>query len=125
MRWSADTGHGFTSEGVEPWLPFGARPETSSRSGTIPIRCFPCAGTCWRRAASGRICARDVRVVPSPEGVWAWKRGDGHAVALNLGGEEATVDLSGTILIGTQRARGGEQFSSLTLRPSEGALLKI
>ncbi len=33
--------------------------------------------------------------LPSPEGVWAWKRGDGHAVAINLGEAEATVDLSG------------------------------
>ena len=63
--------------------------------------------------------------LPSPEGVWAWKRGDGHAVALNLGEEEATVDLSGTILLGTRRERDGEQFSSLTLRPSEGALLEL
>ena len=61
----------------------------------------------------------------TPDGVWAWQRGDRHAVAINLGDADATVELAGTILIGTNRDRDGQQFSSLTLGASEAALLEL
>src|SRR5262249_58185235 len=63
--------------------------------------------------------------LPSPEGVFAWRRGDGHAVVLNLGDAEATIDLAGTIVIGTRRDRDGERVDSLVLGSAEGALLEL
>jgi hypothetical protein len=64
--------------------------------------------------------------LPSPDGVWAWKRGEGHVAAVNLGTSEATVELAGTILVATDRGRDGERVdSSLTLGASEGAVLEL
>ena len=36
MRWSGEPGHGFSADGVEPWLPFGSGPDMASQR-TIPI----------------------------------------------------------------------------------------
>ena len=41
--------------------------------------------------------------LPAPEGAWAWRRGDGTLVALNLSGAEVELELKGTVLIGTDR----------------------
>ena len=125
MRWSGDPGHGFTSEGVEPWLPFGTGPDVESQRDDPDSVLSLCRDLLAARREREDLRSGAYASLPSPEGVWAWKRGDGHAVALNLGEEEATVDLAGTILVGTQRARDGEQVSSLTLGPSEGALLEL
>jgi hypothetical protein len=47
-------------------------------------------------------------------------------VAVNLGEADATVDLSGTILVGTDRSRDGERVDSgLALGPAEGAVLEL
>ena len=45
-------------------------------------------------------------------------------MAINLGESEATVDVAGTILVGTERARDGERVEGLRLGPSDGALLE-
>ena len=91
-----------------------------------PIRCLRLT----RDLLAARREREDLRSgsyasLPAPDGVWAWQRGDGHAVAINLGDGEANVELAGTILVGTNRDRDGEQVSSLTLGPSEGALLEL
>jgi hypothetical protein len=62
--------------------------------------------------------------LPSPAGVWAWQRGGGTTIALNL--SDKPVDLpaiGGTIVIGTSRPRDGERVDgSLSLGPWEGAM---
>jgi hypothetical protein len=48
--------------------------------------------------------------VEAPEGVWAWRRGEGTVVALNHGAEPATVSIgAGQILLGSQPGRTGER----------------
>lgn len=63
--------------------------------------------------------------LPSPAGAWAYRRGDGHLVALNLSGAPVAVEgLTGRVLICTQRGRDGERVrGTLVLRPWEGAVL--
>ncbi|MGH9026420.1 MAG: alpha-amylase family glycosyl hydrolase [Acidimicrobiia bacterium] len=58
-------------------------------------------------------------------GLWAWRRGDGAVVALNLGPEPATHDaVAGTIAICTNRSRDGETVNgTLTLAPDEALVL--
>jgi hypothetical protein len=44
---------------------------------------------------------------------------------MNLGDAEATADLTGTILVGSNRERDGERVEGLTLGPSEAALVAL
>jgi alpha-glucosidase len=60
--------------------------------------------------------------LPAPDGAWAWRRGDGTAVALNLSDTPVSVDLAGTVLIGTDRARDGSPFDG-ALGPWEGVVI--
>ncbi len=126
MRWSDEAGHGFTEPGVEPWLPFGSGPDVAAQRddpGSILSLC--------RDLLALRRDRADLRQAPyaslsAPDGVWAWSRGAGYAVAINLGESEALVEGEAVrILIGTDRERDGERVrSGLKLRPSEGALLE-
>jgi len=65
--------------------------------------------------------------VSAPDGVWAWRRGDGVAVALNM--SDRVVDLDGTagrVCISTHRAGDGRAFDDrLTLRGWEGVVAEI
>jgi glycosidase len=63
--------------------------------------------------------------LPAPAGAWAYRRGDGHLVALNLSAAPVAVDgLTGRVLICTQRGRDGERVrGTLGLGPWEGAVL--
>jgi alpha-glucosidase len=62
--------------------------------------------------------------VPAPAGAWAWRRGAGTAVGVNLGDAPVAIDgISGSILLGTNRARDGEPIASLALIPGEGAVV--
>jgi alpha-glucosidase len=73
------------------------------------------------RRGSADLRAGAYRTLASGAGLWAWRRGDGIVVALNLGAAPATVpDVSGTVALCTDRARDGERVNgTLTLRPDE------
>jgi hypothetical protein len=62
----------------------------------------------------------------TPPGTWAWSRGDGIAVAVNLSGSARKVDgLGGSIALSTRRERDGERVSGpLELRPWEGVVVR-
>jgi alpha-glucosidase len=125
MRWSAGPGHGFTEEGVEPWLPFGSGPDVESqRDDPGSILCL-CRDLLAARRERDDLRSGAYESLPAPDGVWAWKRGDGHAVAMNLGEAEATADLTGTILVGSNRERDGERVEGLRLGASEAVLLAL
>ncbi len=125
MRWSDEPGVGFTSEGVEPWLPFGSGPDVASQRDDPGSILTLCRDLLAVRRERDDLRAGAYASLPSPEGIWAWSRGAGHAIAVNLGESEATVDLTGTILVGTDRDRDGERVESgLRLGPAEGALLQ-
>ena len=60
------------------------------------------------------------------DGLWAYRRGDGFLVALNLGTDAASLPATGRIAIGTGRQRDGEAIAaSLLLAPGEGAVLRL
>ena len=61
----------------------------------------------------------------APDGAWAWRRGDGTLVAVNLGTAAVMVDdVHGSIAICTNRARDGDTVSTrLELAPAEGAIV--
>jgi alpha-glucosidase len=61
----------------------------------------------------------------TPEGVWAWRRGDGYVVALNLSDRPRAVKgVQGSIRLDTGLARIGEEATgTLRLAPWEGAVV--
>ena len=62
--------------------------------------------------------------LPAPEGAWAWRRGEGVVVAVNLGTDSVEVAVAGRIALATDRGRDGELVGGrLALRPAEGAVL--
>jgi hypothetical protein len=73
------------------------------------------------------LCTGSYRTLAAPEGVWAWRRGDGVAVVLNMSGDAATLEgMQGPVLVGTDRGRDGESLGGvLTLRPWEGLVAEI
>ncbi len=93
MQWSADPGAGFTAEGVEPWLPLGdhgaVNVERQRDDPSSPL-------TLTRRLLGLRRRSVDIRLgryerVVLDGSLWAWRRGAGTLVALNLGDEEVRL----------------------------------
>jgi alpha-glucosidase len=63
----------------------------------------------------------------TPSASWAWRRGDGVVVALNLGAERAEVHhVKGVIALSTNRERDGERVAgTLELDASEGVFVEV
>ena len=70
--------------------------------------------------------AAQIESLPSPGGVWAWRRGGSITVAVNLSNHEATLDgVDGAVCIATDRARDGERCSKSTVvAPWEGLVVR-
>jgi alpha-glucosidase len=128
MPWSDAAGLGFTEAGVEPWLPFGdasvasvAAERDDPHSALHLVRDL----IALRRAESDLRVGAYAQVVAA-DGVWVYRRGERHLVALNCGDEESKVPVTGTLLIATRRSRDGEAVDrELTLGPHEGAVVRL
>lgn len=128
MQWSRDPGAGFTHAGVSPWLPIGgtaARNVTDQREqpGSVLNLC--------RDLIALRREVPDLRSgayasLPSPPGVWIWRRGERTVVALNLSDELAVVPIGpATIVVSTDRTRdGGSTDGTLDLNAWQGVVLR-
>ena len=129
MPWTNAPGAGYTAADAEPWLPFGdlaaynVEDQRDDASSTLSLT---------RALIRLRREVPALRTAPyaslaAPEGVWAWRRGNRYAIAVNLGDEGATVEgLTGTILVPTNRTRAGERlWGTLKLPPAEGALVEL
>jgi alpha-glucosidase len=64
--------------------------------------------------------------LPTPAGAWAWRRGDGVYVAVNLGSSPVEIDgIAGSVAFATARGREGERVTArLQLGPAEGAVVE-
>ncbi len=128
MPWTGAAGAGFTDPGVEPWLPFGevaacnvADQKADAGSTLHLVRDLIALRRAVRDLRDGAYDALEVH-----RSLWTWQRGDSVVVALVLGGEAAAIDgVSGTIAVGTDRARDGEVVDgTLSLGPWEGVVLR-
>jgi alpha-glucosidase len=126
MQWRPGPGAGFTPDGARPWLPLG----DADRSSVAAQR--EDAGSTLRLVRDLIALRReraDLRdggyaTLPAPAGAWAWRRGGGTVVALNLSGAPVAVAARGTVLTATDRARDGETAGgSLELAPWSGAVI--
>jgi len=128
MRWNGRPGAGFTREGVRPWLPIGdpgainVEDERGDPDSVLQL----CRDLIVLRRRTPDLRSGAYASLPTPQGAWAWRRGEGTRVAVNLSGEPASLHLGpATIEIGTDRARDGEAVGGdLGLRPWEGAVLR-
>jgi alpha-glucosidase len=128
MPWSDEPGAGFTRPGVEPWLPFG----DVSAANVAAERSDPDSALhLTRDLIALRRDEADLRTgayreVAVEGGLWAYRRGDGFLVALNLGDREASLPAEGEIAVATRRDRDGERVGgTLTLGPGEGAVVRM
>jgi alpha-glucosidase len=127
MPWSADPGAGFTTPGVEPWLPWGevAGLDVASQREDRGSALWLSRDLVALRRAEPDLRTGAYREVSAEGEVWVYRRGDRLLVALNLGAEEATVPARGVIAIGTRRERDGEAVSgALALGPREGVVVR-
>jgi alpha-glucosidase len=126
MPWSKESGAGFTAPGVRPWLPIG---DARARNVADQRRDPSSTLTFVRDLIAVRRRRPDLRrgsyqQLPSPSGAWAWQRGPGTTVALNLSDQPLRIPgVTGTVVISTARARDGERVDGgLSLGPWEGAI---
>ena len=124
VGWDSSSLAGFTTA-CESWLPAG-----DARVANVQSQAADPASTlsfvrdllALRRTTSG-LATGELRFLPAPDGMLAWRR-DQATVAVNLGAAAATIAANGTIALGTNRARDGEQVRSrLELAPNEGVVI--
>jgi alpha-glucosidase len=111
MPWSDEPGGGFTTAGASPWLPFGDLSAVNvAAQREDPVSTLHLVRDLIAlRKANRDLTAGTYATLPAPEGAWAWRRGDGFAVAVNLSDHPVTVaGISGRVAIATDRGRDGE-----------------
>jgi alpha-glucosidase len=129
MPWRDDPGGGFTAPGVEPWLPFGdlAAANVAAQREDPGSTLHLVRDLVALRRERPDLRAGAYATLPAPDGAWAYRRGDGTAVALNLSDEPVRVDgVEGTVLVGTDRARDGAATAGpLELGPWEAVVVAL
>jgi alpha-glucosidase len=127
MHWSGEDGAGFTEAGVKPWLPFGdfaARNVADQRDDPGSTLTFVRDLIALRRETDD-LRSGAYRTLVATQHRWAWRRGRGTIVALNLSdADEAVEGIEGTVRIATSRERDGERVGGrLELPPWSGAVV--
>jgi alpha-glucosidase len=130
MPWSAAPNGGFTAPDAEPWLPLGS--DVKQRNVEAQLDDPGSVLHLVRDLIALRRAEPDLRAgayasVPAPDGAWAWRRGDGHAVALNLSDAPAHLaGLTGAVAISTSRDRDGDRVDGeLALEPWTGLVIRL
>jgi alpha-glucosidase len=134
MQWTPDDGAGFTTAGVEPWLPF--TPDLDAHNVATQVSDQRSLLQLYRQLLRlrrsepalhlGGFIARD----DAPEGVLAYHRSAGETdllVLLNLSGDEreATIPSAGTIELSTHLDRAGSAGAHVALLRHEGMILRL
>jgi alpha-glucosidase len=120
MPWSAE------GEWRDPWLPLldTSRNVEDQRSDPGSTLHFTRDLIATRRRLS-ELRLGSYAELPSPAGAWAWRRGDGVVVAVNLGSDAVELSgVTGAIVLATERGREDETVAgTLSLPPSQGAIV--
>lgn len=114
MQWANVEGGGFCKAGVRPWLPVGDAATCNvedQRCNQDSILTLTHDLIALRRQEQ-ELNTGSYRTLSSPDGVWAWERGQGHVVVANMSEHSAIMPkISGIIRISTRRNRDGELIS--------------
>jgi alpha-glucosidase len=134
MPWSDGPGGGFTEAGVRTWLPMADPAQcnvAAQQHDPDSVLAFTRRAIA-RRAVSDDLAVGSYRSLPSPEGTWAFQRGAGTVVVLNMSDSPQEFDgfagkfdgVAGTIVLATDRARERTtQEGGLTLTPWSGIVV--
>jgi alpha-glucosidase len=129
MQWTAEPGAGFTDAHARPWLPIGdARAINVADQRSDPGSMLNlCRDLIALRRSTPDLRSGSYASLPSPSGLWAWRRGADTIVAVNLSDDPASMTIgSATIALGTRRERDGEPVrAELSLRAWEGAVVRL
>ena len=126
MPWSDEPGGGFTAPGVTPWLAFGdlAAHNVADQRADPASTLHLVRDLIALRRATPDLTAGAYATLPAPAGAWAWPRGDGHAVAVNLSDAPVTVDaVAGRIAIGDRPGPRRRGVDGLALGPWAAAVV--
>jgi alpha-glucosidase len=128
MQWHAGPGAGFTEPGVTPWLPLGDTAINVADQEGQPDSILTLAHDliAFRRGHPD-FCRAGYETMPcTAGGLWAWRRGEGYAVVLNMAEESTEVPgQDGVVAICTDRGRDGEPITgSLRVGPFEGLIAR-
>jgi alpha-glucosidase len=120
MPWTPDGGW------HDPWLPLSdtSRNVEGQRASASSTLHFTRDLIALRRRFPD-LHAGPYRELPAPGGAWAWRRGEGAVVAVNLGSRPVRIPgIDGSVALSTNRDRDGEAVSDqLGLAPAEGAIV--
>lgn len=128
MPWNGARGAGFADPGVKPWLPIGEKDRNVEEQVDDPASLLTLARDLIAlRKQTADLSSGSYAPVAAPDGVWAWKRGARHLVAVNLSDAGSTLgDVSGRVLVGTDRRRDGEALATtLDLAAWEGCIVEL
>ncbi|MDP1846510.1 MAG: alpha-amylase family glycosyl hydrolase [Solirubrobacteraceae bacterium] len=129
MPWTDAPGGGFTTAEATPWLPFGdlAAHNVAAQRDDPASTLHLVRDLIALRRGTTDLTAGAYVTLDAPAGAWAYRRGDGFAVAVNLSDAPVTVEgLDGAVAIATDRARDGEPVAgALELGPWEGAVVEL
>jgi alpha-glucosidase len=120
MQWTGERGAGFT-DGAEPWLPFADGRSVAAQREDPGSTLHLVRDLIALRRERADLHDGAYATLPAPDGAWVWRRGEATVAALNLSDAPVTVDVAGTVLIGTDRLRDGRPFDG-RLGPWEGVL---
>ena len=128
MPWTSAPGGGFTTPDATPWLPFGdlARNVAAQREDPASTLHLVRDLIALRRRTPD-LAAGGYARLDAPSGAWAYRRGAGFAVAVNLSGEEVAVGgLKGRLAIATDRGRDGVPVDgAVRLGPWQGVVVEL
>jgi alpha-glucosidase len=127
MPWHGGPGGGFTEPGVRPWLPMAdpAACNVADQEGDPGSVLSFCRRVLAARRATEDLAVGSYRTLPSGEGTWAYARGAGTVVALNLSDAPASFEgVAGRVELATDGALEGSAVEgALTVGPWGGAIV--
>jgi len=127
MPWHGGAGGGFSPPGVRTWLPMAdpAQCNVADQEGDPTSVLELCRRAIAARAASDDLAMGSYRSLISPEGTWAYVRGEGTTVLLNMSAAPATFEgVGGNVTVGTEHTLEGSSVEgALTLGPWSGAVV--
>jgi alpha-glucosidase len=129
MPWTAAPGGGFTTPEATPWLPFGdlAAHNVAAQREDPASTLHLVRDLIALRRRTPDLTAGAYATIDAPGGAWAYRRGDGFTVAVNLSDAAVAVPVGdGRVAIGTERGRDGEAVTgSVELGPWEGVVVEL
>ncbi len=127
MPWHGGPGGGFSEPGVRPWLPMTdpAACNVADQEGDADSVLEFCRRVIAARRASDDLAVGEYRSLPSAEHSWAYARGEGTTVVLNMSDASVTFkDVPGVVTVSTDAALEGSSVEGgLTLPAWSGAVI--